>query len=364
MQATIDRSGERGTVMVMVLLLLLPLAMMFGGFALAMHGRDNRLSDEVARERCFWAAEAGVDDASHRAGAAVLTLNTPITVNLGEGLSYQFSAKDLGHDNVDNDGDGAADALDPDEDLLEVHSIGRYRGIEREIAIWLGRTQFLPPLYGAITFSSPATDIRLTGTPQFNGNNYNMNGTLGDPTKSQRGASIMQPGTTGNLLSHLSASEQSKVLGPGGTPSLGTGAAFDVNALADEVRNAANLVLTNNSYSSYSFGNGQAGTGFVTYRNGDLRLAGNTRGAGILVVTGNLTLVGNFRFDGIVIVLGSLDCGAGTADIYGALVMGPNSPNVRATGTFRLRYCDDAIQLANRLSGRYVTFNGWQELAH
>src|SRR5262245_17795485 len=241
MQATIDRSGERGTVMVMVLLLLLPLAMMFGGFAMAMHGRDGRLADEVARERCFWAAEAGIDDASHRAGAAVLTLNTPITVNLGEGLSYQFTAVDIGHDGKDNDipPNGKVDVDDPGEDLLEVHSIGRYRGIEREIAIWLGRTQFLPPLYGAITFSSPATDIRLTGTPQFNGNNYNMNGTLGDPTKSQRGASIMQPSTTGDLLSHLSGTEQSKVLGPGGTPSLGTGPAFDVNSLADEVRNAA-----------------------------------------------------------------------------------------------------------------------------
>src|SRR5262245_41332488 len=236
MQATIDRSGERGTVMVMVLLLLLPLAMMFGGFALAMHGRDSRLADEVARERCFWAAEAGIDDASHRAGAAVLTLNTPITVSLGEGLSYQFTAIDLGPANVETDGDGPKDALDPKEDLLEVHSLGRYRGIEREIVIWLGRTQFLPPLYGAITFSSPATDIRLTGTPQFNGNNYNMNGTLGDPTKSQKGASIMQPGTTANLLSHLTGSEPSKVVGPGATPSLGTGAAFDVNALAGAVR--------------------------------------------------------------------------------------------------------------------------------
>ena len=364
MRTSNDRSGERGTVMVMVLLLLLPLGMMFGGFALAMHGRDGRLSDEFARERCFWAAEAGIDDASHRAGAAVLTLNTAITVNLGEGLTYTFTATDLGRDGRDNDNDGRTDAADPDEDLLEVHSIGRYRGIEREIAIWLGRTSFLPPLYGAITFSSPATDIRLSGTPQLSGNNYNMNGALGDPTKSQRGASIMQPGTTANLLSHLTGTEPSKVVGPGGTPSLGTGAAFDVNSLAGEVRNAANLVLTNNNYSSYNFGNGQAGTGFVTYRNGDVRFAGNTRGAGILVVTGNLTVTGNFRFDGVVIVLGSFECGAGTADIYGAVVVGPASGMVRNGGTFRLRYSDEAIRFANRMGGRYVAFNGWQELAH
>ena len=81
------------------------------------------------------------------------------------------------------------------------------------------------------------------------------------------------------------------------------------------------------------------------------------------MVTGDLVVTGQFRFDGIVIVLGSFTAGAGTADIYGALVMGPNAPSVRATGTFNLRYCDEAIRLANRLAGRYSAFNGWQELA-
>ena len=63
-----------------------------------------------------------------------------------------------------------------------------------------------------------------------------------------------------------------------------------------------------------------------------MRFSGNTQGAGILVVTGNLTVVGNVRFDGLVVVLGDLEAGAGTAQIYGAVVMGPNAGQLRGTG--------------------------------
>ena len=79
--------------------------------------------------------------------------------------------------------------------------------------------------------------------------------------------------------------------------------------------------------------------------------------------TGNLVVTGNFRFDGVVIVLGDFEAGAGTADIYGAVIMGPDAGEVRATGTFQLRYSEEAIRFTNALTGRYVTFNGWQELA-
>jgi hypothetical protein len=362
MRSDLQTRNTDGSALMMLLLLLLPLAMVLGGFAMAMQGRDNRLNDEFARERCFWAAEAGIDDAIHKAGAALLPIGAPMNGNLGEGLTYVVTATDLGTDGVDNDGDGTPD--EADEDMLEVHSVGRYRSIEREVVVWLGRTSFLPPLNGAVTISSPSTDIRLTGTPRIDGNNYNLNGAPGDPALSQVGVSIMTPGTTGQLQSHLSGNEGSLILGRGGPPSLGTGPSINVLELADQARNAANMVLTNGTYSSFSFGNAPAGIGYVTYRDGDVHFAGNTRGAGILVVTGDLRVTGNFRFDGVVIVLGSFECGGGTADIYGAMVMGPAAGLVRNSGTFRLRYSDEAIRFANRASGRYVAFNGWQELAH
>jgi len=347
--------------MIMLLLSLLPLVLVLGGFTMAMHGREQRLVGDVARERCFWAAEAGIDDAIHKAGAGLLMSAPNYSLALGEGLAFQVHAVNIGTDHVDNDHDGRVD--EPDEDLVEVHSTGTYRGNAREVVVWLGRVSFLPALNAAATVASPTTDLRLSGTPQINGNNTALSGAAGDPTLSKYGVSIMTPGTAANLSSKLTGAERTQVVGIGGTPSLGTTPAFDTDALVATARNAANLVLTNNTYGSYRFGSGASGQGYVAYRNGDLRLTGNTTGAGVLVVTGDLTLAGNFRFDGVVIVLGSLNAGAGTADVYGAMILGPHAPELRVTGTFRLHYSDQAIQLANKLAGLYSTFNGWQEVA-
>jgi hypothetical protein len=348
--------------MVMLLLTLIPLVLLLGGFTMAMHGREQRLVNDVDRERCFWAAEAGIDDAIHKAGAGLLMTAPDYTLSLGEGLSTRVHAVNIGKDGIDNDHDGRID--EPDEDLLEVHSTGGYRTCAREVVVWLGRVSFLPALNAAATLASKNTDIRLTGTPQINGNNTNLSGALGNAALSKYGVSIMTPGTTANLSSLLTGAERTQVLGIGGTPSLGTTPAFDTNAVVAAARNAANLVLTNSNYASYKFGSGASGQGYVTYRNGDLKITGNSNGAGVLVVTGDLSLAGNFRFDGVIIVLGSINAGAGTADVYGATVLGPSSTELRVTGTFRLHYSDQAIQLANQLAGRYSTFNGWQEVHH
>ena len=56
----------------------------------------------------------------------------------------------------------------------------------------------------------------------------------------------------------------------------------------------------------------------IIYSDGDLRINGNGRGQGILLVNGDLTINGNFDFYGIVIVRDDIEKGVGTAKIYGA----------------------------------------------
>jgi hypothetical protein len=175
--------------------------------------------------------------------------------------------------------------------------------------------------------------------------------------------SVVPPGTVADLLGELTGGESNKVVGPGGTPSLGTSPAVDLTALVATLRNAANIVLNSNHYSSYNFGNGATGTANVTFREGDVKFAGNTRGAGILVVTGKLTAVGNFRFDGIVVVLGDCDNSAGTMDIFGAIVHGPSGGLYKMRGSSRVKYSRQAVDLALSLAGRYVVFKGWQEIS-
>ena len=161
----------------------------------------------------------------------------------------------------------------------------------------------------------------------------------------------------------MTPTEQTKVVGPGGPPSLGTADPIDITTLVAQLRNSANLILTSNMYASYSFGDGGAGTANITYRDGNVTFAGNSTGAGVLVVTGDLEMKGTFRFDGVIIVLGKILNSAGNATIYGSILQGPAGGKLEAKGTLDINYSSEAINLANNVSGQYVAFNGWQELS-
>ena len=140
-------------------------------------------------------------------------------------------------------------------------------------------------------------------------------------------------------------------------------ALLDLATLVAQAKNAASIVLTNSLYDAFDFGDASAGTAYITYREGDVKFTGNSRGAGLLVVTGNLEMVGTFRFDGIVVVLGDIDNSSGTAEIYGGLVQGPAATQLKFTGTSDVYFSTQALDIANTLTSRYVAFNGWQELS-
>jgi uncharacterized membrane protein YgcG len=58
----------------------------------------------------------------------------------------------------------------------------------------------------------------------------------------------------------------------------------------------------------------------ITFVNGDIKLAGNLSGAGLLVVTGSLALRGTFDFDGIILVVGEGDVNiAGATAVIGGI---------------------------------------------
>ena len=66
---------------------------------------------------------------------------------------------------------------------------------------------------------------------------------------------------------------------------------------------------------------------------------------------------------GVIIVLGDIRNSAGTANVYGAILMGPGGSEVETKGSFEVRYSSEAIALANSMSGQTRSFNGWQELS-
>jgi hypothetical protein len=230
------------------------------------------------------------------------------------------------------------------------------------VAAYLGPVPLLPPIEAAVVTQDPNVIIKLQGTPLITGDDTDVDGGAGSGPDVP-GIAIAPPGTVAYLDSELTGSEPSKVQGLGPSPSLGVAATIDIATLVAQIQNVANLVLTSDQYSDYSFGDASAGTTTITYRNGNVKFAGDTRGAGILVVTGNLTMVGNFRYDGVIIVLGKIENSAGTAQVYGSILQGPAGGEITLKGTADLRYSSEAIALANSAAGGYVSFIGWQELA-
>ncbi len=352
---------EDGFIMVAMVIMLLPLTVIVAAFMSNMTGRTFRLREEVVQEKALLAAESGLDEAIYRAQTAGLTDGSIFARAFGKGMAFSVEPTYLGADLVDNDTDGDTD--EADEDVFQLIIRGTYRGVTRRIAAYVGATSILPTVESAMTVHNPSVGITLQGNPKFSGFDTNIDESPGDPTNDLQGMTIASSGPVADLLGELSGSEQSKIKGLGGTPSLGVANPIDLATLVAQAKNAASIILTNSLYDAFDFGDASAGTAHITYREGDVKFTGNSRGAGLLVVTGNLEMVGTFRFDGIIVVLGDIDNSSGTAEIYGGLVQGPAATQLKFTGTSDVYFSTQALDIANTLTSRYVAFNGWQELS-
>jgi hypothetical protein len=358
-RAAAVRANQDGFVVLVLLMSLVPMLLVVGAFCVAMTGKSNELRVELDEERALMAAESGVDDAIYRGQNMNLLNGVTYTRTLGTDLHFEVAPKWLKTDGKDNDKDGFDD--EADEDVFQVIVTGWAGRASRRIAAYLGPVPPLPAITSAFGTMDQSPNIDLKGTPMISGDDVTM---AGVPTGAQvPGLAIATPATTATLSAELTGAEPSKVTGLGGAPSLGTIPPLDLNTLVAQLQNVADIVLTSSKYSAYNFGNGQAGITHIAYRNGNVEFKGGSQGAGILLITGNLTLSGNFRFDGVIIVLGSVVNSAGTTDVYGAILQGEGGSLVETKGTLNVHYSSEAIALANTMANRYVSFNGWQELA-
>ena len=87
------------------------------------------------------------------------------------------------------------------------------------------------------------------------------------------------------------------------------------------------------------------GTNIVHYNtnNTDIKLAGETKGCGLLLVEGNLEINGDFSWNGMVIVSGSVIClGGGDKNVTGALLVGGEFDADIVGGNTNIIYCSSA----------------------
>lgn len=362
MERTNQRQDEQGFAAILFVLVLVPALIVIGSYVQSMSERNQRLLLETREEQAMLAAESGIDYALNAARRGTLVA--------GPGASYTFSdtlpngsqfttvCAYLKGDAVDNDADGSVD--EADEDVFRVVSTGTTQNSRRRVAAYLGFSSYLPELDGAITLTNEDTVITIGGAARADGSNYTLAGTL-TGSGDTHGIAITPPGEEDDVDDELSSSEESRVTGLGGAPSIGEAPTLDVAQIVDFARNSATIVITNTNVSAVTYGS--AACPVVAYREGDVRIQGNSKGWGLLVVNGTLRLAGTFNWSGVIVCTGTIECGAGTAKVHGGMVQGPSGAALTLTGTIDARYSSAGVDLATRLTGRYVAFNGWQEIS-
>jgi hypothetical protein len=186
-------------------------------------------------------------------------------------------------------------------------------------------------LAGALTLAGPSPTF---GTP--NSNIFKINGNDANSCGQTANASLPAIGVYDDPNNPTSPTSQVDVISALGKPQnyIGAQSAPDVQnvygsipspaALKAEVADIASQPGTINLTGPLTSlpSPGTAANPTYTVVNGDLTLAGNPSGYGVLVVTGNLVLKGDFTWTGVVLVIGSAtvdNTGGGNGQITGAM---------------------------------------------
>lgn len=339
--------------------------------------RARWTEDQLHRERAFALAEGGVGqvEALLNAGAwapgTALDWSNDFVDNDGDGLvdesdeALGATAELWGSDGIDNDGDGAVD--EPDEDVVRVSCQATVGRSTRPVLAWLNRAIVnLPAPAGAVFLNDPLADASFSGNAfSIDGNDTNLDGTSGS-SGSIYGIAIN--GNPTQITSQLSNQQKDNVTGTGAFPSVGQETPYDpffIDALIASLGPSASTVFNNYTGTfTGSLGDWTTGDYRITLSNGDLKIAGGSTGAGILLVDGNLTVSGGWEFVGYVFVSGTarFTGGGGGKRLRGTLFVGGDvqqtqtgndDEDLTVTGTIDLLFSSQALTTVQQAFSQY-----------
>lgn len=361
MNAT-QRPLEDGFALIAILAILVPLFVMVASSSTLMTGRTSRVSADLDDYRALQAAEAGVDEGVYRARNGTLVAGGAYTVDLSNDCSFTGTPTALDADGVDNDGDGAID--EADEQVIELVVRGEYRDRTRRVVVFI--QERLPGAQGAIVVHDGSITVSVTSDALVTGQNTEIDGDRGSVALDVHGFAIAPPGVLADLDAQITGSEESRVQGLGGWPSKTETAVVDVDTIIDWYRTNADRTLGSSTYWNDTFGT--TGSPESTFRDGNLRLSDGS-GAGILVVSGDLELDNDARYNGLVVVGGTLVVDE-SSRVTGAIVQGPrgksvliDGPNDSDDADTKVRFSDEALDLADSVWTGPLMLRGWQEIA-
>lgn len=205
---------------------------------------------------------------------------------------------------------------------------------------------------------------------KFNGTQFLVSGQDWDPiTGSPIAGNPEVPGISSiedasDIAEQLTNNQLNNVEGEGGDPSVADASLdLDMDALSAKYGAEADIVLPGGLYSTMSDW-GDWDDYKVVHITGTAELAGNTGGAGVLLVDGDLSILGQFQWYGVVIVMGDfLTSGGGQGiHIYGSTLVKGGGDLGRTTigGNANLLYSSAALAKLATM-GTYTVYN-WREL--
>ncbi len=199
----------------------------------------------------------------------------------------------------------------------------------------------IPAPDAAMGIFTPNLNLSVSGSAfLISGNDTNPDGSAG-LEGALSGIAVNSLAAYNEILASLNATQQSRVQGDGGTPSLELDPTMDADALEafyEQVRDNATHV-----YDAGYVASGEASLGtpdnprITLVRSGSLEVR-NATGAGIIIIEegASLDCRGNLdNFQGIILVRGDADMTRGNIHIYGAMMFGGDNPALQIDIDFR-----------------------------
>lgn len=272
-------SRESGTVLLMVLIMMVILAgLCYASVSIAIV-EEKALRYYTAKAQCFYAAEAAIAQAKHD----ILELGGG-----GDIAQVTFGQNGVVIE-VNSETDGPSI-------LLTATAILDRDQAASTVSVWLTEVPMFIPNVAAVYIDSNGV-LDLNGIIGIDGDGLNGISTNGDAI---------------DLLTQIPSNIQDSIFGSGGSPSVGTVEALDIEELCNNFRTMCSEQTDPNDF-------GSSGNPVSLYFNSDIDIAGSGAGFGMLVIEGNLSISGTFDYEGLIIVNGDVDI-SGTAFIGGSIL--------------------------------------------
>ena len=243
------------------------------------------------------------------------------------------------------------DRIDADHCEVEARGFGPF-GAARAVAAAVRRLP-LPYIVGALASAAAMPDLQL-------GDAWRIEGAASDATHGDVPAVAgCGDDVAAALRAALPGSAAGRLVGPGGSPSVGAATVPSAATLLDAARTRDDQQALSGVIS------GALGNGLFVSR-APLRLR-DVAGGGVLLVDGPLELAGNVHFAGLIVVNGDLHVDDGAAvEILGGVLQGAAGSVLALRGSGLVRY--DAPTFAAlataypSLLPRAAQVTGWREL--